>query len=88
MSPAIRYNPLRLLNSVPFGIAVMVAIGLYIAGGSARPWFREAGWDQIPGLGVWFDKTDMQFFDAWPLKVLIGLLVANLVVVTLAEDSR
>jgi hypothetical protein len=82
LNPLIRYNPLRLLNSVPFGISLMVGIGLYIAGGSARPWFREAGWDQIPGLGAWFDETDMQFFDAWPLKIMIGLLVANLVVVT------
>ncbi len=65
------YNPLRLFNSVYFGIALMVLIGGYIAVGSGCAWVREA-----------FEMDELQFFDAWPLKVLMGLLVANLTVVT------
>lgn len=74
--------PARLLNSVPFGIALMALTALYIALGSARPWFANSGFDSLPGVRDWFDKTDLQFFNAWPLKLLMGLLVANLVVVT------
>jgi hypothetical protein len=74
--------PFRLLNSVPFGIVLMALTAAYIAAGSARPWFRELGVDEWPILRDWFDKTDMQFFNAWPLKTLMALLVANLIVVT------
>ncbi len=77
-----RLNPFRLLNSVPFGIVLMALTGAYIAAGSARPWFKAMGLDDYPLLRNWFDKTDMQFFNAWPLKTLMLLLVANLVVVT------
>ena len=75
-------NPFRLLNSVPFGIVLMVLTGVFIACGSARPWFREIGVDEWPILRDWFDKTDLQFFNAWPLTLLMALLVANLIVVT------
>ncbi len=75
-------NPLNLLNSVPLGITLMALTALYIAVGSGRPWLRDWGWDQWPILRSWFDLTDLQFFDAWPLKVLMGLLIATLVVVT------
>jgi hypothetical protein len=75
-------NPFRLLNSVPFGILLMALTAAFIAAGSARPWFREIGVDEWPILRNWFDKTDMQFFNAWPLKTLMALLVANLIVVT------
>jgi hypothetical protein len=75
-------NPFRLLNSVPFGILLMALTAAFIAAGSARPWFREMGVDEWPFLRNWFDKTDMQFFNAWPLKTLMVLLVANLIVVT------
>lgn len=75
-------NPFRLLNSVPLGITFMVLTALYIAVGSGRPWLRLYGIGDWPGLRYWFDLTDLQFFDAWPLKVLMGLLIANLVVVT------
>ena len=77
-----RYNPLRLLNSVPFGIVLMVAIALYMAIGSGRPWLRATGLDQWSMFRDWFDKTDLEFFNSWPLKTLMVLLVLNLVVVT------
>ncbi len=60
----------------------MVLTGVFIACGSARPWFREIGVDEWPILRDWFDKTDLQFFNAWPLTTLMALLVANLIVVT------
>ena len=74
--------PFRLLNSVPFGIVLMALTAAYIATGSARPWFRDLGVDEWPMVRDWFDKTDMQFFNAWPLKTLMALLVANLIIVT------
>ncbi len=77
-----RYNPLRLLNSVPFGITLMALIALYLAAGSGRQWLRSTGVDQWPLVRDWFDKTDLEFFNAWPLKMLMALLVTNLVVVT------
>ena len=77
-----RYNPLRLLNSVPFGITLMALIALYLAAGSGRQWLRSTGVDDLPVIRDWFDKTDLQFNDSWPLKTLMALLVANLVVVT------
>ncbi len=60
----------------------MALTAAYVAAGSARPWFREMGVDEWPVLRDWFDKTDMQFFNAWPLKTIMVLLVANLIVVT------
>ena len=50
---------------------MMVLIGLYIALGSGMPTLRAH-----------FEMSDLEFFSAWPLKVLIGLLVANLSTVT------
>jgi hypothetical protein len=72
----------RLLNSVPFGIMLMALTAGFIAVGSSRPWLRDMGVDEWPGFRNWFDKTDMQFFNAWPLKTLMFLLVTNLIVVT------
>jgi hypothetical protein len=77
-----RYNPLRLLNSVPFGISLMATIAIYMAAGSGRQWLRSSGIDELPFIRDWFDKTDLEFFNAWPLKTLMALLVANLIVVT------
>ena len=77
-----RYNPLRLFQSVPFGILLMVTIAGYLAIGSGRPWLRSTGLDQVPGFREWFDKTDLEFFNSWPLKTLMALLVVNLMVVT------
>lgn len=61
----------RTLNNVAFGISIMVLTGLYIAVGSGMAWVREL-----------FEMNEMQFFNAWPLKVLMILLVANLLIVT------
>jgi hypothetical protein len=70
----IRFNPLRLLNSPGFGAVLIALTGAYVAMGYSR--------SRLLGLGSWLDKSDSQFFSAWPLKVLMLLLVANLVVVT------
>ncbi|MBV8782299.1 MAG: hypothetical protein JO353_12960, partial [Phycisphaerae bacterium] len=61
----------RLFNSVILGISLMASVALYIALGSGLPRLRE-----------YFEMNELQFFDAWPLKVLMGLLVINLIVVT------
>ncbi len=58
-------------NNVVFGIALMTAIGIYIAIGSGIVSVREH-----------FEMTDLQFFNAWPLKLLMLLLCLNLVTVT------
>lgn len=62
---------LGLFSSVIFGISLMALTAGYIAIGSGIPKVREA-----------FEMNDLQFFNAWPLKVLMGLLIANLCVVT------
>jgi len=61
----------RTLNSVIFGIALMISVALYIAIGSGMPSVREA-----------FEMNELQFFSAWPLKVLLVLLVLSLATVT------
>jgi hypothetical protein len=61
----------RTLNNVAFGISIMVLTGFYIAVGSGMPRVREI-----------FEMNEMQFFNAWPLKVLMLLLVTSLLVVT------
>lgn len=61
----------KTLNSVIFGVALMVLLALYIAIGSG-----------IPGVREHFEMNELQFFGAWPLKVLMALLVMNLIVVT------
>jgi hypothetical protein len=63
----IRYT----LNNVIFGITLMVLIAAYIAVGSGFASVRE-----------YFEMNELQFFNAWPLKVLMLLLCLNLVVVT------
>ncbi len=60
------------LNSVWFGITMMVLVGLYIAVGSGMTSVRAA-----------FEMSDLEFFAAWPLKLLMVLLVLNLTCVTL-----
>src|SRR5947209_323956 len=54
------------------GITLMALIGLYIAVGSGLPQVRER-----------FEMNEMQFFNAWPLKSLMLLLIVNLATVTL-----
>src|SRR5277367_50402 len=36
----------------------------------------------IASVREYFEMTELQFFDAWPLKLLMGLLIITLVVVT------
>jgi len=60
------------LNNVIFGITLMVLIGLYIAIGSG-----------IPGVREYFEMNELEFFDAWPLKLLMVLLCLSLATVTL-----
>ncbi len=60
------------LNNVIFGITLMILIGLYIAVGSGLPAVRE-----------YFELNELEFFDAWPLKLMMLLLCLNLVTVTL-----
>jgi hypothetical protein len=60
------------LNNVVFGIALMVMIALYVAVGSGFASVRE-----------YFEMNELQFFNAWPLKVLMLLLCLNLITVTL-----
>lgn len=61
----------KTLNSVVFGITIMALTAIYVAVGSGLPSVRE-----------YFEMNEMQFFNAWPLKVLMTLLVLNLAVVT------
>jgi len=61
----------RLLNSIVFGIVLMAMVGLYIAVGSGLPSVREL-----------LEMDEMQFFNYWPLKALMALMVANLAVVS------
>jgi hypothetical protein len=58
-------------NSVIFGITLMALTAGYIAIGSGIPRVREI-----------FEMNELQFFNAWPLKVLMGLLILNLSTVT------
>ena len=60
------------LNNVIFGIALMVLIALYMAVGSG-----------LPGVREYFEMNELEFFNAWPLKILMLLLCLNLAVVTL-----
>lgn len=59
------------LGSVVFGISVMALLAIYIALGSGLPKLRE-----------FFEMNELQFFSAWPLKLLAALLVTNLSIVT------
>lgn len=61
----------KTLNNVWFGIVMMLLIAIYVAVGSGRPGVRE-----------FFEMDELGFFNAWPLKALMILLVSNLVVVT------
>jgi hypothetical protein len=69
--PVLQFIYRHVLNSVPFGIATMALIGLYIAIGSGFAPFRE-----------YFEMDEILFFNWWPLKILMAMLVINLTVVT------
>ncbi|HEV7300415.1 MAG TPA: hypothetical protein VGN72_13695 [Tepidisphaeraceae bacterium] len=61
----------KTINNVIFGITLMVLVAGYIAIGSGIPEVREH-----------FEMNELQFFAAWPIKVLMVLLVINLLTVT------
>ncbi|HVT80444.1 MAG TPA: hypothetical protein VHM90_07290 [Phycisphaerae bacterium] len=62
----------RLFSSVWFGIIILGLIGIYIAIGSGFHQLREA-----------MEMTDLQFFDWWPMRILLVCLVLDLSIVTL-----
>ncbi len=62
----------RFFSSVWLGILFLVLIALYIAIGSGFPDLRAA-----------FEMTDLQFFDWWPMRILLSLLAIVLITVTL-----
>ena len=64
----------RTLNSVWFGIGLMVALALYVAVGSG-----------FASLRAWLEMTDLEFFNWWPMRLLAGLLVANLLTVSMTR---
>ena len=59
------------LLRVKFGLFLMAALAAYIAIGSGVAEVRE-----------YFEMNEMQFFNAWPMRVLALLLVLNVVFVT------
>ena len=61
----------RFFSSVWLGLLWLFLTAAYIAVGSGMPWVRSA-----------FDVTSMEFFDAWPMVVLMVLLILTLTVVT------
>ena len=72
--PIARWLYRNVFNSVPFGIAVLVSIALYVAVGSGFVGLRER-----------LEMDEMLFFNWWPLKVLAALLIANLSIVTVSR---
>ncbi len=61
----------RTINNVLFGIALMLLLAAYIAIGSG-----------FSGVRAYFEMNELEFFGAWPLKILMALLVVNLITVT------
>jgi hypothetical protein len=62
----------RLFSSLWLGILWIFLLGVYIGLGSGLPQIR-----------AYFEMTDLEFFDAWPMGVLLTLLCTSLIVVTL-----
>ncbi len=62
----------RFFSSVILGLVWLGLTGVYIGLGSG-----------LPQLRAYFDVTTMEFFDAWPMIVLMLLLILTLAVVTL-----
>lgn len=60
------------LCSVPFGIALLASIAAYIAVGSGLASVRE-----------YFELDELGFFNAWPLKLMMVLMVVTLITVTI-----
>jgi hypothetical protein len=63
---------IRFFSSVVLGITLLVLLGAYIGVGSG-----------LPSMRAHLEMTDLQFFDAWPMRILLALLAVNLTIVTL-----
>ena len=63
---------IRFFSSVVLGITLLALLGAYIGVGSG-----------LPGMRAKLEMTDLQFFDAWPMRVLLAMLAVNLTIVTL-----
>ena len=63
---------IRLFSSVWLGISILALIGTYIAIGSG-----------FADLRAYLEMTDLQFFDAWPMRILLACLALDLSIVTL-----
>ncbi|HUO07397.1 MAG TPA: hypothetical protein VM008_03785 [Phycisphaerae bacterium] len=59
-------------SSVWIGIVWLFCLGLYIGIGSG-----------LPNLRAKLEMTDLQFFDAWPMRIILTGLAITLIVVTL-----
>jgi hypothetical protein len=63
-----------LFTSVWFGILVLFLIGVYVGIGSGFASWRAR-----------FEMTDLEFFDAWPMRVLVVCLALDLAIVTIRK---
>ncbi|RYZ57326.1 MAG: hypothetical protein EOP08_17360, partial [Proteobacteria bacterium] len=72
--PILRWLYRHVFNSVPFGIAILVLIAMYVAVGSGFVGLRER-----------LEMDEMLFFNWWPLKLLAVLLIVNLSTVTVSR---
>src|SRR5690348_15400998 len=63
---------IRFFSSVWVGIGWLFLLGVYIGIGSGFPNFRAK-----------LEMTDLQFFDAWPMQIILAGLSLSLIVVTL-----
>jgi hypothetical protein len=61
-------------SSVWFGLLWLALIGLYVAIGSA-----------VTSIRAHYEMTDLEFFDAWPMRVLLVLMCTTLICVTLRK---
>ena len=67
------FKPIMIpLSSVWTGISLLFLIGVYVGIGSGFSSIRAK-----------MEMTDLEFFDWWPMQVLIALLAVNLSIVTL-----
>ncbi|MGN6367915.1 MAG: hypothetical protein ACTHN5_06605 [Phycisphaerae bacterium] len=64
--------PVRFFSSVWIGIGWLLLLGLYIGIGSG-----------LPSMRAKLEMTDLQFFDAWPMRIILAGLALSLIVVTL-----
>jgi hypothetical protein len=64
--------PIRFFSSVWIGIGWLLLLGAYIGIGSG-----------LPSMRAKLEMTDLQFFDAWPMRIILAGLALSLIVVTL-----